>query len=80
MAEEEERRLKPLEDPYLVGEEAAERARQERLARENGTAVLIREDQRWDWLLSAYPSLRSFRPQPPPSVSYNTFYISFAIT
>lgn len=66
MAEEEERRLKPLEDPYLVGEEAAERARQERLARENGTAVLIREDQRWDWLLSAYPSLRSFRPQPPP--------------
>ena len=45
-------KLKPLEDPYLVGEEAAERARMERLARENGMAVLIRENQRWDWLLS----------------------------
>ncbi|KAH8816791.1 hypothetical protein F5884DRAFT_234796 [Xylogone sp. PMI_703] len=52
MAEEEEKRLRPLEDPYLVGEEAAERARQERLARENGMGVLIREDQRWDWLLN----------------------------
>ncbi|RFU23661.1 hypothetical protein B7463_g12677, partial [Scytalidium lignicola] len=52
MAEEEERRLRPLEDPYLVGEEAAEQARKERLARENGMGVLVREDQRWDWLLS----------------------------
>ncbi|KAJ9155488.1 hypothetical protein NKR23_g1995 [Pleurostoma richardsiae] len=53
--EEEERnatRLRPLEDPYLVGEEAAERARNERLARENGDEILIREDRRWDWFLA----------------------------
>lgn len=52
--EEEERvqaRFRPLEDPYLVGEEAAARARRERLARENGDDVLIREDRRWDFFL-----------------------------
>ncbi|KAK2075056.1 hypothetical protein P8C59_009214 [Phyllachora maydis] len=43
---------RPLEDPYLVGEEAAARARRERLARENGDAILIREDRRWDFLLA----------------------------
>jgi len=53
LEEEEREKLRPLEDPYLVGEEAAERARRERLARENrGNEVLIREDRRWDWLLS----------------------------
>jgi len=42
-----------LEDPYLVGEEAASRAKQERLARERaGDDVLVREDQHWDWLLA----------------------------
>ncbi len=55
LVEEEERnvhsRFRPLEDPYLVGEEAAARARRERLARENGE-VLFREDRRWDWFLS----------------------------
>ncbi|KAJ9161625.1 hypothetical protein NKR19_g2077 [Coniochaeta hoffmannii] len=53
--EEEERvqaRLRPLEDPYLVGEEAASRARRERLARENGDDILIREDRRWDFFLA----------------------------
>ena len=53
--EEEERvqsRFRPLEDPYLVGEEAAGRARQERLARENGDDILISEDRRWDFFLS----------------------------
>ncbi|KAL2130782.1 hypothetical protein VTI74DRAFT_5943 [Chaetomium olivicolor] len=54
--EEEERqnRVRPLEDPYLVGEEAARRARMERLAREggNGEDVLVREDRRWDWFLA----------------------------
>ncbi|KAB5562917.1 hypothetical protein GE09DRAFT_1219509 [Coniochaeta sp. 2T2.1] len=53
--EEEERvqsRFRPLEDPYLVGEEAAARARRERLARENGDDVLIREDRRWDFFLA----------------------------
>lgn len=43
--------LRPLEDPYLVGEVAAARARRERLARENGPDVLQREDRRWDWFL-----------------------------
>ncbi|KAK0718865.1 hypothetical protein B0T21DRAFT_454021 [Apiosordaria backusii] len=49
--EESRRRIRPLEDPYLVGEEAAARARQERLARQNGDDVLIRENRRWDWFL-----------------------------
>ncbi|KAK4178896.1 hypothetical protein QBC36DRAFT_366086 [Triangularia setosa] len=49
--EESRRRIRPLEDPYLVGEEAASRARQERLARENGDDILIRENRRWDWFL-----------------------------
>ncbi|XXH02768.1 v-type proton ATPase 16 kDa proteolipid subunit 2 [Hypoxylon texense] len=44
-------KIRPLEDPYLVGEEAAARARQERLARQNGEDVLIREERRWDWFL-----------------------------
>lgn len=44
--------LRPLEDPYLVGEVAAEEARRERLARETGDDVLIREDRQWDWLLA----------------------------
>ncbi|KAJ4298643.1 hypothetical protein N0V88_003674 [Collariella sp. IMI 366227] len=57
--EEEERmhreRMRPLEDPHLVGEEAARQARQERIARERGGGgndVLVREDRRWDWFLS----------------------------
>ncbi|KAI1631262.1 hypothetical protein F4809DRAFT_180707 [Biscogniauxia mediterranea] len=47
-------RMRPLEDPYLVGEEAAARARRERLARENGPGdeVLINENRRWDWFLA----------------------------
>ncbi|KAK8024063.1 hypothetical protein PG993_012129 [Apiospora rasikravindrae] len=54
--EEEQRaaaRLRPLEDPHLVGEEAAARARRARLARENGDDILIREDRRWDWFLAS---------------------------
>ncbi|ORY67633.1 uncharacterized protein BCR38DRAFT_161529 [Pseudomassariella vexata] len=55
LTEDEERnRLRPLEDPYLVGEEAAARARRERLARENGDGILIREDRRWDWFLGEF--------------------------
>lgn len=42
---------RPLEDPYLVGEQAAAQARRERLSRETGDDILIREDQQWDWLL-----------------------------
>ncbi|EON99569.1 hypothetical protein UCRPA7_4869 [Phaeoacremonium minimum UCRPA7] len=49
--EEERNRVRPLEDPYLVGEEAASRARRERLARENGDEILYREDRRWDFFL-----------------------------
>ncbi|KAK6072706.1 hypothetical protein SCUP234_02894 [Seiridium cupressi] len=49
--ERERARLRPLEDPHLVGEEAAARARRERLARETGEDILIKEDRRWDWFL-----------------------------
>ncbi|KAI5925820.1 hypothetical protein F4810DRAFT_708332 [Camillea tinctor] len=45
-------RVRPLEDPYLVGEEAAARARRERLARESGEDILISENRRWDWFLA----------------------------
>lgn len=50
--EERERSIRTLEDPDLVGEVAAEEARQERLRRENGWNVLQAEDKRWDWLLA----------------------------
>ncbi|KAF4981646.1 hypothetical protein FZEAL_2596 [Fusarium zealandicum] len=43
---------RPLEDPHLVGEVAATTARQERLARESGDDILIREDRQWDWFLA----------------------------
>jgi hypothetical protein len=42
---------RPLEDPYLVGEAAAADARRERLAREAGDDILVREDKQWDWML-----------------------------
>ncbi|KAI1328649.1 hypothetical protein F5Y16DRAFT_146082 [Xylariaceae sp. FL0255] len=42
-------RVRPLEDPYLVGEEAAARNRAARLSLLNGEDVLVREDRRWDW-------------------------------
>lgn len=44
--------FRPLEDPYLVGEAAAAEARRDRMARETGEDILIKEDQQWDWLLS----------------------------
>ncbi|CAK7566846.1 MAG: hypothetical protein SEPTF4163_004800 [Sporothrix epigloea] len=46
--------FRPMEDPYLVGETAARRARAERLTRESlahGEDALHREDRRWDWFL-----------------------------
>lgn len=43
--------IRPLEDPYLVGEVAAARARQERISRETGDDILEREDRQWDWFL-----------------------------
>lgn len=49
---------RPLEDPYLVGEVAATRARQERVARETGEDVLIREDRHWDWFLGKFAEHR----------------------
>lgn len=48
---EEKKKLRPLEDPELVGEEAAEIARKARLAKE-GHEILVQEDQGWDWMLS----------------------------
>jgi hypothetical protein len=50
--EERQRAIRTNEDPYLVGEQAAEQNRQERLKRENGLDVLELEDKRWNWLLS----------------------------
>ncbi|RFU80870.1 hypothetical protein TARUN_1346 [Trichoderma arundinaceum] len=44
--------LRPLEDPYLVGEQAAAEARQQRIAREAGEDMLREEDKQWDWLLA----------------------------
>jgi hypothetical protein len=44
--------VRPLEDPNLVGEEAAERARTARLERERRMQdVLVAEDQHWDQFL-----------------------------
>jgi hypothetical protein len=57
--EEREKEIRTREDPYLVGEEAAERNRQERLKRENGWEVLEREDKRWDWLLGRFCLLQT---------------------
>lgn len=50
LGEEGGKRVRPLEDSELVGEEAAERNRRERLRRE-GNEVLEREDRRWEWML-----------------------------
>lgn len=47
--------FRPLEDPYLVGEAAAAEARRDRIARETGEDILIKEDQQWDWLLGTNP-------------------------
>jgi len=54
--EDDDGRLRPLEDPDLVGEEAAARARRERLARKHGEDVLILEDRRWDFWLGMFVS------------------------
>ncbi|KAG9231831.1 hypothetical protein BJ875DRAFT_468450 [Amylocarpus encephaloides] len=51
-AEERDRTIRTAEDPYLVGEHAAELNRQERLKKENGWQVLEQENVRWDWLLA----------------------------
>ncbi len=68
--------FRPLEDPYLVGETAARRARSERLAREShvhGDDALLREDRRWDWFLGSFarpstlPSSRRSVLSPSPS-------------
>lgn len=56
VGEGEGKRVRPLEDVQLVGEEAAAKARKERLKRE-GVEVLVREDKRWDWLLGEFWSL-----------------------
>ncbi|KAH7358299.1 hypothetical protein B0T11DRAFT_102195 [Plectosphaerella cucumerina] len=41
-----------LEDPHLVGEEAAAQARRRRLARERGNDILVQEDRQWNWFLA----------------------------
>ncbi|SPO00216.1 uncharacterized protein DNG_03063 [Cephalotrichum gorgonifer] len=42
---------RPLEDPSIVGEESARRARDERMRRERNAALVL-DDQRWDLYLS----------------------------
>jgi hypothetical protein len=49
-------RVRPAEDEELVGREAAEEARRERLGAW-GREVLVREDRRWDWLLGEFAVL-----------------------
>lgn len=51
--------FRPLEDPYLVGEAAAAQAKRDRIARETGDDILIREDRHWDWLLSNVLTLQN---------------------
>ncbi|MBE3049688.1 hypothetical protein IMZ48_45770 [Candidatus Bathyarchaeota archaeon] len=46
---------RPLEDSSLVGEDAARRARDERLRRERDE-ILVLENRRWDWYLSEFPA------------------------
>jgi len=48
--EEREKHIRTKEDPELVGEEAAKKAREERLKWENRD-VLEKEDKRWEWFL-----------------------------
>lgn len=47
-------RFRPLEDPYLVGEDEARRARERRLARngDDGGETMEHESRRWDWFLN----------------------------
>lgn len=61
---------RPLEDPGLVGEESARRARAERIRRER-EETLAMENRRWDWylcksslLLALYFPLRYPFPHP----------------
>ncbi|KAJ3498876.1 hypothetical protein NLG97_g776 [Lecanicillium saksenae] len=44
--------FRPLEDPYLVGEQAAAEAKRDRLAREGLNATLQQEERQWDWLIA----------------------------
>ncbi|KAJ2984159.1 hypothetical protein NQ176_g157 [Zarea fungicola] len=47
-----EEAFRPLEDPYLVGEQAAAEARKERLSRERLNTSLQQEERHWDWLIA----------------------------
>lgn len=47
-----EARPRPLEDPYLVGEQAAAEARRQRIANEVNESMLREEDKQWDWMLA----------------------------
>jgi hypothetical protein len=68
---EQRERVRPLEDPYLVGEEAAARARGARLARESGDEILIQENRRWDLFLGKWSSGEvEFRCEPTSRSSY----------
>lgn len=61
--------FRPLEDPYLVGETAARRARAERTARESnahGEETLHREDRRWDWFLGSFARPSTLPSSSPP--------------
>ncbi|OAA75356.1 hypothetical protein LEL_07344 [Akanthomyces lecanii RCEF 1005] len=51
--------FRPLEDPYLVGEQAAAEAKRERLAREGTKTTLQQEERQWDWLIGQYKTCHS---------------------
>lgn len=57
--------LRPLEDPYLVGEQAAAEARRQRIASEVNESMLKEEDRQWDWML-AQMKTREERDRPLP--------------
>ncbi|KAL7923371.1 hypothetical protein ACQKWADRAFT_289425 [Trichoderma austrokoningii] len=57
--------LRPLEDPYLVGEQAAAEARRKRIASEINESMLKEEDKQWDWMLGQMKA-REERDRPSP--------------
>ncbi|KAL7898360.1 hypothetical protein HDV63DRAFT_403586 [Trichoderma sp. SZMC 28014] len=63
--------LRPLEDPYLVGEQAAAEARRRRIASEVNESMLREEDKQWDWMM-AQMKTREERDRPSTRVRQET--------
>lgn len=67
-----EEAFRPLEDPYLVGEQAAAEARKERLSRERLNTSLQQEERHWDWLIGMYRMLVCTQYNKPANVQGST--------